>query len=252
MYVFLGCTRACVCRCDSHVICVGQDLNWCSWWWYVCSVYVATHKTNKSINRPTQPIQGYNITLTTTQVQEAIKQSKYNNSQGRDKLNNRYQKHIGPLRLAFLTSMLETAVNTNIIPHLWKLVNKVHIPKSNKDIDRGTTYRPMSLISVIAKTLEKNLLPYITANISNTPTQHGYKTQHYTVTALHTLNITVAKGFKQMAPPAPTITVALDMSKAFDTLNIHTLTRKLLQTKIQVHSLSSGQTTSGDAKPTQI
>ena len=46
--------------------------------------------------------------------------------------------------------------------------------------------------------------------------QHGYKTQHYTVTALHTLNNTVA----------------LDISKAFDTINIHTLIRKLLQTNV--------------------
>ena len=62
--------------------------------------------------------------------------------------------------------------------------------------------------------------------------QHGYKTQHSTVTVLHTLNNTVAKGFNQMAPPARTITVALDMSKAFDTINIHTLIKKLLQTNI--------------------
>ena len=40
--------------------------------------------------------------------------------------------------------------------------------------------------------------------------------------ALHTLNNTVAKGFNQMAPPARTITVALDMSIALDTINIHT------------------------------
>ena len=62
--------------------------------------------------------------------------------------------------------------------------------------------------------------------------QHGYKTQHSTVTAPHTLNNTVANGFNKMAPPARTITVALDMSKAFDTINIHTLIRKLLQTNI--------------------
>ena len=55
--------------------------------------------------------------------------------------------------------------------------------------------------------------------------QHGYKTQHSTLTALHTLNNTVAKGFKEMAPPARTITVVLDMSKASDTINIHTLIR---------------------------
>ena len=35
-----------------------------------------------------------------------------------------------------------------------------------------------------------------------------------------------------MAPPARTITVSLDMSKAFDTINIHTLIRKMLQTNI--------------------
>ena len=137
---------------------------------------------------------------------------------------------VGPLGLAFLTSMFKTALNKNIIPHTWKLANIVPIPKPNKDTDKGTSYRPISLLSVIAKTLEKSLLPYITANIPNTPMQHGYKTQHSTVTALHTLNNTVAKGFNQMAPPARTITVALDMSKAFDTINIHTLIRKLLQT----------------------
>ena len=36
----------------------------------------ATHKTNRHINRATHNIQGYNITLTTSQVQEAIKQIK--------------------------------------------------------------------------------------------------------------------------------------------------------------------------------
>ena len=153
---------------------------------------------NRSIKSATQKIQGYNITLTTPQVQEAIKQNKNNNSQGPDKLNIRHLKHISPLEPAFLRSMFETALNNNIIPHIWKLTNIVPISKSNIDID--TSYRPISLLLVIA--LEKSLLPYITANIPNTPTQHGYKTQHSTVTTLHTLNNIVAKGFYQMTPPA--------------------------------------------------
>ena len=48
----------------------------------------ATHKTNISIDRATQNIQGYNITLPTSQVQ-----SKNNNSQGPDKLNIMHLKH---------------------------------------------------------------------------------------------------------------------------------------------------------------
>ena len=79
----------------------------------------------------------------------------------------------------------KTVLNKNIIPHTWKLASIVPITKPNKDTNKGTSYRPISLLSVIAKTLEKSLLPYITAN---TPMQHGYKTQHSTVTALHTLN----------------------------------------------------------------
>ena len=149
--------------------------------------------------------------------------------------------------------MFKTALNKNIIPHTWKLANIIPIPKPNKHTDKGTSYKPISLLSVIAKTLEKTLLPYITSNIPNTPMQHGYKTQHSTVTVLHTLINTVAKWFNQMAPPARIITVALDMSKAFDTINIHTLIRKLLQTNFPEleQSLSSSQTTARDAKPTQ-
>ena len=127
----------------------------------------ATNKINRYINRATRK---HNITLTTTQVQEAIKQSKNNNSHTPDNLNIRHLKYIGPLGLAFLTSMLETALNTNIIPHIWKLANIVPIPKPNKDIYKGTSYRPISLLSVIAKTLKKSLLYYITAN---TPTKHN-------------------------------------------------------------------------------
>ena len=37
MYLFAVLVLVCVCRCD--VICVSHDLNWGSWWWYVCSVY---------------------------------------------------------------------------------------------------------------------------------------------------------------------------------------------------------------------
>ena len=51
-----------------------------------------------------------------------------------------------------------------------------------------------------------------------------------------------------MAPPARTITVAFDMSKDFDTINI----RKLLQTNIPGTIIKLiGQTTSRDANPTQ-
>ena len=40
MYFLAALVCVCVCRCDGDVICVDHDLNWCSGWWYVCSVNV--------------------------------------------------------------------------------------------------------------------------------------------------------------------------------------------------------------------
>ena len=115
---------------------------------------------------------------------------------------------------------------------MWKLANIIPIPKPNKDNNIGTSYRPISLISTLAKTLEKTLLPYITDNIPHITTQHGYKSKHSTDNALHCINNTIATGFNQKLPPERTITVALDMSKAFYTINIHTLKDKLTHTSI--------------------
>ena len=70
---------------------------------------------------------------------------------------------------------------------------------------------------------------YYHLHLRNTGTKHNTLP---TVTARQTLNNTVTKGINHMAPPARTITVALYMSKAFDTINIHTLIRKLLQINI--------------------
>merc|ERR1712105_297518 len=86
--------------------------------------------------------------------------------------------------------------------------------------------------SPIAKTQEKILLPHITANIPSHNFQHGFKAKHSTTTALHEINTTITHGFNQEKPPQRTVTIALDMSKAFDTVNLHTLIQKLQNTTI--------------------
>src|SRR5206468_8349176 len=97
----------------------------------------------------------------------------------------------------------------------------------------GTSYRPISLLSPIAKTLEKifwRLLPYLTHNIPQIKHQHGFKASHSTTTALHQLTNQITQGFNQGQPPQRTIVVSSDLSKAFDTVNIHSLINKLHQT----------------------
>ena len=50
--------------------------------------------------------------------------------------------------------------------------------------------------------------------------------------ALHNITNTIAKGFNEKQPPARAVLGSLDMSKAFDTVNIHTLSNKLLNTSV--------------------
>ena len=58
--------------------------------------------------------------------------------------------------------MYNIALNTNTTPHLWKHTTIIPIQKPKKFHNIGTNYQPISLLSPIAKTLEKTLLPYIT------------------------------------------------------------------------------------------
>src|SRR3989441_8976582 len=62
--------------------------------------------------------------------------------------------------------------------------------------------------------------------------QHGFKSNHSTTTALHQLTNQIIQGFNQKIPPQRTIVVSLDLSKAFDTVNIHSLINKLHQTSV--------------------
>ena len=164
------------------------------------------------------------ICFTEARVSDAIKQAPNNNSTGPDNLNIRHLKHLGPFAIALLTHTL----NTNTIPAIWKVAKIIPIPKPNKDPSIGTSYRPIALLSPIAKLMEKTILPEIVENTRLPEHQHGFRKQHSTTTALHRINSIITSGFNQKKPP--TRTIAFDMSKAFDTVHLHTLTRKILLT----------------------
>jgi hypothetical protein len=192
----------------------------------------ATKRTNRKINKHTKKLHCTPIIITTQQTSQAIKAAKNNNSTGPDNINIRHLKRLGPLAIQYLTQIYNISLNQNIIPQIWKLAKIISIPKPNKDQGIGTSYRPISLLSPIAKIMEKIILPQITQNIPDTPHQHGFKAQHSTTTALHQLTNQITQGFNKPQPPDRTIVVSLDLSKAFDTVNIHKLIHKLHETNI--------------------
>ena len=118
---------------------------------FVNTIPHKTNTTNRKITRKIIRLHPTQINITTEQVKAAIKKSQNNYSTRPDNINIKHLKHIGKLGLIYLTIIYNPALNDNKIPHVWKLANIIPIPKPNKGINIGTSYRPISLLSVIEK-----------------------------------------------------------------------------------------------------
>ena len=159
-----------------------------------------TQRRYRIIDRFTNRLKSTPIQITIEQTSLAIKQAKNNNSTGPENINIKHLKHLGVTALTYLTTIFNLSLNTNTIPHTWKIAKIIPIPKPGKDITQGTSYRPIALLSPIAKTLEKIILPHITSNTIIPPHQHGFRHKHSTATALHEINNTITKGLKEKEP----------------------------------------------------
>jgi hypothetical protein len=74
----------------------------------------------------------------------------------------------------------------------------------------------------VVKILERLVLPSLSASLQLSDSQHGFRPMRSTITALLPLVTDIAHGFNQAPKPSRTIATAIDISKAFDTVN-HTL-----------------------------
>ena len=62
--------------------------------------------------------------------------------------------------------------------------------------------------------------------------QHGFRKAHSTTTAMHHITRKICDGINQKKPPHRTILVAIDLSKAFDTVDHRILLHDILETSI--------------------
>ena len=91
----------------------------------------------------------------------------------------------------------------------------------NKD---PSNYRPISVLSVLSKPLEKHLLSYLKTNDLIHTNQSGFREHHSCHTALTTLVKTV---FKNINNKELTGVLFVDFAKTFDAINHDLLLRKL-------------------------
>jgi hypothetical protein len=158
---------------------------------------------------------------------EAINQSSNSTATGPDGLASLHLKHLGPAAISYLTDLFNLSVRDVLVPAIWKSALVLPISKPGKSTDQGFLYRPISLLSPPIKFLERLLIPSVTSPLQAVPTQHAFRMNRSTITALLPLASKISEGFNCSKPASRTETVAIDISKAFDTVDISLLLEQI-------------------------
>ena len=191
-------------------------------------ISVATNQNTVNLPSNTfrpQPIDSDTIIL-------IIKSMKNSNSCGCDGIQLRFLKESLPVVIPYITCILNTSIVTGTFPQLWKEAIVVPILKSG-DADQPQNYRPISLLPILSKILEKviakQLTNYLEENHLLSNTQHGFRARLSTETALTTLSNLL---YDNIDNKKISLITLCDLSKAFDSVNHVFLMEKLTKLSI--------------------
>lgn len=164
--------------------------------------------------------------VTPDDVQKAVYCLK-SNSCGYDKITVHMLKLCLPVILNYLTHVINVCLENGYFPEIWKEALVIPIPKNNNP-SALSDLRPISLLPVLAKVLEKIIRAQMAAYLDKhkiLPThQSGFREHHSTTTALLNLSDNIICSLdKKMS----VILVSLDYSKAFDKISHSLLCAKL-------------------------
>ena len=118
---------------------------------------ITAHEMRNDVNLPSlsnipnfrpQPVDVNTVILTFKELHKT-------NSYRSDGIPYKYLKDALPVLVFYITVILNTSIVTGLFPSLWKHPHVVPFYKSG-DVDIVGNYRPISLLSILSKLLEKN------------------------------------------------------------------------------------------------
>ena len=189
-------------------------------------------KSSKSIKSYLEALQSNGQTLffnpcSSQEILSLVKQLPTKRSSGVDNVSNILLKELIPYLCEPLCLVINLSLESGVFPDLMKLAEVVPLYKG-KSRDLETNYRPISLLTTMSKVMEKVVYNRVYDFLIKTgqicDTQYGFRSNHSCEHAVAQLVGTVLKNLENKRT---TISVMLDLSKAFDTIEHAIMLQKL-------------------------
>lgn len=185
--------------------------------------------------------------MTTNNVYKYLINQRKTNSRGIDEIDGKILKLSAPIITDTLTFIYNLCIDKSHFPSLLKQAKVIPLFKSGSLSD-PSNYRPISILSVLAKPLEKHinhhLLDHFNCNNLLNPNQSGFRAKHSCHTSLTSMT---EQWLKNINDNKFSGALFVDFAKAFDVIDHFLLLRKLelygLKTKFLqlINSFLSGR-----------
>ena len=164
---------------------------------------------------------------TTYEIKRLINSLPNKTSSGHNDISNKLLKEICEPLLPALEYIVNESLKLGVFPTVMKLTKVVPLFKSGKSEIVGN-YRPISLLMTISKVLEKVVYNRVYRFLTETgqiyECQYGFRSHH---SCKHTIGQLVAHVIKNLELRKDTISIFLDLSKAFDSLQHDIILKKM-------------------------
>ena len=175
----------------------------------------------------------YNNSFTEEELQQAL-QSLRNTSPGQDRIENLFLKHLPSQYFNYLLSLYNHSFNLETLASSWKEALLMPILKPGKNSLHRTSYRPISMLSCIGKTMERlinNRLDWtLERSLLLNHVQSGFRKKRSTYDQLTCLENTIRKA---LYDKTHCIVIFLDLEGAFDAVDHTSVLFKLSKLGIE-------------------
>jgi len=153
--------------------------------------------------------------FTAEDVANALKTVKPGTAPGYDNMHSKFLKHLGPKGLTWMARLFTRIAKKQRMPKLWRRAKVIALPKPGKDPQIPSSYRPISLLSVCFKLLERVVLQSCRADEILSGNQAGFRRGLSTCDQVAALTTYIENGFQTNLK---TGAIFLDLTAAYDTV----------------------------------